>query len=153
MLSNSAPRESDSRRIHAIALSALLLLLVSAPVWPSSDLPEVSESAPPARIELIDQSVVSGEITHIRDGELYFATESMGGFNIALSSTLYLESDQDIELLTTEPEKLTSSSIMVADGEVVLEVAAEATADYDGGAAHSKEKLDETLKFQIGYTW
>mgnify|MGYP001449300549 CR=1 FL=1 len=65
----------------------------------------------------------------------------------------YLESDQDIELLTTEPEKLTSSSIMVADGEVVLEVAAEATADYDGGAAHSKEKLDETLKFRIGYTW
>jgi hypothetical protein len=34
-----------------------------------------------------------------------------------------------------------------------LEAAAEATADYDGGAADGKEKLDETLKFRIGYTW
>ena len=34
-----------------------------------------------------------------------------------------------------------------------LEAAAEATADYDGGAAEGKEKLDETLKFRIGYTW
>ena len=77
----------------------------------------------------------------------------MGDVTIALSSILHLESDQDKELLTTEQEKLAPSSIMVADGEVVLEVATEATADYDGGAAHSKEKLDETLKFQIGYTW
>ena len=34
-----------------------------------------------------------------------------------------------------------------------LEAAAEATADYDGGAAEGKEKLDQTLKFRIGYTW
>jgi putative salt-induced outer membrane protein YdiY len=34
-----------------------------------------------------------------------------------------------------------------------LEAAAEATADYDGGAAEGKEKLDETLKFRIGYRW
>jgi hypothetical protein len=34
-----------------------------------------------------------------------------------------------------------------------LEAAAEASADYDGGAADGKEKLDETLKFRIGYTW
>jgi hypothetical protein len=34
-----------------------------------------------------------------------------------------------------------------------LEAAAEASADYDGGAAEDKEKLDETLKFRIGYTW
>jgi hypothetical protein len=34
-----------------------------------------------------------------------------------------------------------------------LEAAAEASADYDGGAAEDKERLDETLKFRIGYTW
>ena len=34
-----------------------------------------------------------------------------------------------------------------------LEAAAEATADYDGGAAEGKEKLDEALKFRVGYTW
>jgi hypothetical protein len=34
-----------------------------------------------------------------------------------------------------------------------LEVAAEASADYDGGAAPGKEKLDEAVKFRIGYNW
>ena len=77
----------------------------------------------------------------------------MGDVTIALSSILHLESDQDKELLTTEQEKRAPSSIMVADGEVVLEEAAEATADYGGGAADGNEKLDETLKFRIGYIW
>ena len=75
MLSNGAPRNSHPRRIHAIALSALLLLLVSAPVWPNPNLSEASESALPARIELIDQSAVYVEITDIHDGELCVATE------------------------------------------------------------------------------
>jgi len=121
MLSNSAPRNSDPRRIHAIALFALLMLPVSSPVWSDSDLPEASESQPPARIELIDQTVVYGEITDIHDGELYVTTEWMGDVTIQLSSITYLESDQDIELLTTEQEMLTLSSLMVVDGEVVLE--------------------------------
>ena len=34
-----------------------------------------------------------------------------------------------------------------------IEAAAEATADYDGGAAEGKDKLDEALKFRVGYTW
>jgi hypothetical protein len=34
-----------------------------------------------------------------------------------------------------------------------LEVAAEASADYDGGAAPGKEKLDEAVRFRIGYNW
>jgi hypothetical protein len=34
-----------------------------------------------------------------------------------------------------------------------LEAAKVAAADYDGGAAEGKEKLDQTLKFRIGYTW
>ena len=112
---------SDSRRIHAIALFSLFILPMSSPGWSDSDLPEASTAQPPARIELIDQSVVYGEITDIRDGELYVATEWMGDVTIALSSILYLESDQDIELLTTEQEKLALSSLMVVDGEVVLD--------------------------------
>jgi hypothetical protein len=116
MLSNS-----DPRRIHAITLFALFLLPMSSAGWADSDLPEASESESPARIELIDQSVIYGEITDIRDGELYVTTEWMGDVTIALSSILHLESDQDIELLTTEQEKLALSSLMVVDGEVVLE--------------------------------
>ena len=70
MLSNSSFRNIEPRRIHAIALGTLLVLPMSSPVWSDSDLPEASESQPPARIELIDQTVVYGEITDIRDGEL-----------------------------------------------------------------------------------
>ena len=121
MLSNSALRNSDPGRIHAIALFALLMLPMSSSAWSDSDLPEASESKPPARIELIDQTVVYGEIIDIHDGELYVTTEWMGDVTIQLSSILYLESDQDIELLTTEQEKLALSSLMVVDGEVVLE--------------------------------
>ena len=116
MLSNS-----DPRRIHAIALFALFILPMSSPGWSDSDLSEASESPAPARIELVDQSVIYGEITDIHDGELYVATELMGDVTIALSSILYLESNQDIELLTTEQEKLALSSLMVVDGEVVLD--------------------------------
>ena len=121
MLSNSSFRNIESRRIHAIALGTLLMLPMSSPVWSDSDLPEASESQPPARIELIDQTVVYGEITDIHDGELYVTTELMGDVTIALSSILYLESDRDIELLTTEQEKLALPSFMVVDGEVVLD--------------------------------
>lgn len=48
-------------------------------------------------------------------------TEWMGDLTSALSSILYLESDQDIELLTTEQEKVALSYLMVVDGEVVLD--------------------------------
>ena len=116
MLSNS-----DPRRIHAIALFALFILPMSSPGWSDSDLSEASESPAPARIELVDQSVIYGEITDIHDGELYVATELMGDVIIALSSILYLESNKDIELLTTEQEMLALSSLVVVDGEVVLE--------------------------------
>jgi hypothetical protein len=129
MLSNSSFRNIEPRRIHAIALSTLLMLPMSSPVWSDSDLPEASESLPPARIELIDQTVVYGEITDIHDGELYVTTEFMGDVTIALSSILYLESDRDIELLTTEQEKLALPSFMVVDGEVVLDDADNLTLD------------------------
>ena len=129
MLSNSSFRNIEPRSIHAIALGTLLILPMSSPVWSDSDLPEASESQPPARIELIDQTVVYGEITDIHDGELYVTTELMGDVTIALSSILYLESDRDIELLTTEQEKLALPSFMVVDGEVVLDGADNLTLD------------------------
>ena len=129
MLSNSSFRNIEPRRIHAIALGTLLMLPMSSPVWSDSDLPEARESQPPARIELIDQTVVYGEITDIHDGELYVTTELMGDVTIALSSILYLESDRDIELLTTEQEKLALPSFMVVDGEVVLDGADNLTLD------------------------
>ena len=115
MLINYSPR-----RIHAIALSGLITLLFSTSSLSDRDLSEASESQPPARIELLDQSIIYGEIADIHDGELYVKTEWMGDVTIALSSILYLESDQDIELLTTEQETLALSSLMVVDGEVVL---------------------------------
>ena len=129
MLSNSSFRNIEPRRIHAIALGTLLMLPMSSPVWSDSDLPEASESQPPARIELIDQTVVYGEITDLHDGELYVTTELMGDVTIALSSILYLESDRDIELLTTEQEKLALPSFMIVDGEVVLDDADNLTLD------------------------
>ena len=116
MLSNR-----DSRRIHVITLFALFTLPMSSVGWADSDLPEASESKPPARIELIDETVVYGEITDIHDGELYVKTEWMGDVTIQLPSILHLESDQNIELLTTEQEMLALSSLVVVDGEVVLE--------------------------------
>ena len=124
MLSNS-----NTQRIHAITLFALFILPMSSAGWADSDLPEASESEPPARIELIDQSVIYGEITDIHDGELYVTTEWMGDVTIALSSILQLVSNQDIELLTTEQEKLALSSFMISDGEVVLDDADNLTVD------------------------
>ena len=162
MLSNSAFRNSDPRRIHAIALCALLMLPMSSPVWSDSDLPEASESQPPARIELIDQTVVYGEITDIHDGELYVTTELMGDVTIALSSILYLESDRDIELLTTEQEKLALPSFMVVDGEVVLADADNLTLDQldvanpedweQGRGYHITGRVTSSIEYNRGNT-
>ena len=162
MLSNSAFRNSDPRRIHAIALCALLMLPMSSPVWSDSDLPKASESQPPARIELIDQTVVYGEITDIHDGELYVTTELMGDVTIALSSILYLESDQDIELLTTEQEKLALPSFMVVDGEVVLDDADNLTLDQldvanpedweQGRGYHITGRVTSSIEYNRGNT-
>ena len=162
MLSNSAFRNSDPRRIHAIALCALLMLPMSSPVWSDSDLPEASESQPPARIELIDQTVVYGEITDIHDGELYVTTELMGDVTIALSSILYLESDRNIELLTTEQEKLALPSFMVVDGEVVLDDADNLTLDQldvanpedweQGRGYHITGRVTSSIEYNRGNT-
>ena len=48
---------------------------------------------------------------------------------MSLSSITYLESEEAIELLTTEQEKLALTSLMVVDGEVVLDDADNLTLD------------------------
>ena len=153
---------SDSRRIHAIALFALFILLMSNPGWSDSGLPEASKPPSPARIELMDQSVVYGEITDIHDGELHVTTKLMGDLTIALSSILYLESSQDIELLTTEQEKLALPSFMVVDGEVVLDDSDNLTLDQldvanpedweQGRGYHITGRVTSAIEYNRGNT-
>ena len=89
-------------RIHTAPIFALLLLcLFPAFASADSDLPKAA-GVTSARIELLDHSVTFVEITDIQDGEIFVSTELMGDVSIALSSILNLESNQDIELLTTE---------------------------------------------------
>ena len=153
---------SDSRRIHAITLFALFILLMSNPGWSDSGLPEASKPPSPARIELMDQSVVYGEITDIHDGELHVTTKLMGDLTIALSSILYLESSQDIELLTTEQEKLALPSFMVVDGEVVLDDSDNLTLDQldvanpedweQGRGYHITGRVTSAIEYNRGNT-
>ena len=86
-----------------------------------SDLPEASDDAPTARIELNDGSVIYGEIADIHDGGVLVETALMGSVKIALTSIAQLHSDQAIELLTTEQDTLALSALKVVGGEVVLE--------------------------------
>jgi hypothetical protein len=67
--------------------------------------------------------------------------------------TLYLRQANIINTSSTEKSIYRTAVGLRFPLFLGLEAAAEATADYDGGAADGKEKLDETLKFRIGYTW
>ena len=116
-------------RIHLIAVFGLTVLVFSGVIRADSDLPEASEAVFPAKIELADQTVIYGQITDIHDGNLYVTTAFMGEVVVSLSSITYLESEEAIELLTTEQEKLALTSLMVVDGEVVLDDADNLTLD------------------------
>ena len=116
-------------RIHLIAVFGLTVLVFSSAIRADSDLPEASEAVSPAKIELADQTVIYGQITDIHDGELYVTTALMGEVVVSLSSITYLKSEEAIELLTTEQEKLALTSLMVVDGEVVLDDADNLTVD------------------------
>ena len=116
-------------RIHLIAVFGLTVLVFSSAIRADSDLPEASEAVSSAKIELADQTVIYGQITDIHDGELYVTTAFMGEVVVSLSSITYLESEEAIELLTTEQEKLALTSLMVVDGEVVLDDADNLTLD------------------------
>jgi len=108
-------------RIHAILFLGLLSGLFQAPVWASDGSALPATVPPPARIVLVDQSVIWGEVIDIREGEVVVETQWLGAVTIDLTAIMLLESDQKIELLTKDQNKFTLSSLQVVEGEVVLE--------------------------------
>mgnify|MGYP000394726222 FL=1 len=108
-------------RIHAILFLGLLSGLFQTLAWASGDTVVSPPESPPARIVLVDQSVIWGEVIDIREGEVVVETQWLGEVSIDLTAIMLLESDQKIELLTKDQNKFTLSSLQVVEGEVVLE--------------------------------
>ena len=108
-------------RIHAILFLGLLSGLFQPPAWASEDTAVSPPESPPARIVLVDQSVIWGEVIDIREGEVVVETQWLGEVSIDLTAIMLLESDQKIELLTKDQNKFALSSLQVVEGEVLLE--------------------------------
>ena len=108
-------------RIHAILFLGLLSGLFHLSVWAADDTAMSATESPPARIVLMDQSVLWGEVIDIREGEVVVETQWLGEVSIDLTAIMLLESDQKIELLTKDQNKFALSSLQVVEGEVVLE--------------------------------
>ena len=108
-------------RIHSILFLGLLSGLLHFSVWASDDTVVSATELPPARIVLMDKSVIWGEIIDIREGEVVVDTQWIGEVSIDLTAITLLESDQEIELLTKDQNKFALSSLQVIEGEVVLE--------------------------------
>jgi len=108
-------------RIHSILFLGLLSGLFHFSVWASDDTVVSAAESPPARIVLMDQSVILGEVIDIREGEVVVETQWLGEVSIDLTAIMLLESDQEIELLTKDQNKFALSSLQVVEGVVVLE--------------------------------
>lgn len=108
-------------RIHSILFLGLLSGLFHFSVWASDDTVVSAAESPPARIVLMDQSVIWGEVIDIREGEVVVETQWLGEVSIDLTAIILLESDQEIELLTKDQNKFALSSLQVVEGVVVLE--------------------------------
>ena len=108
-------------RIHSILFLGLLSGLFHFSVWASDDTVVSAAESPPARIVLMDQSVIWGEVIDIREGEVVVETQWLGEVSIDLTAIMLLESDQEIELLTKDQNKFALSSLQVVEGVVVLE--------------------------------
>ena len=108
-------------RIHAILFLGLLSGLFHLSVWAADNAVVSATESPPARIFLMDQSVIWGEVIDIREGEVVVKTQWIGEVSIDLTAIMLLESDQEIELLTKDQNKFALSSLQVVEGEVVLE--------------------------------
>ena len=108
-------------RIHAILFLGLLSGLFHLSVWAADNAVVSTTESPPARIVLMDQSVIWGEVIDIREGEVVVKTQWIGEVSIDLTAIMLLESDQEIELLTKDQNKFALSSLQVVEGEVVLE--------------------------------
>ena len=108
-------------RIHAILFLGLLSGLFHLSVLAADNAVVSATESPPARIVLMDQSVIWGEVIDIREGEVVVKTQWIGEVSIDLTAIMLLESDQEIELLTKDQNKFALSSLQVVEGEVVLE--------------------------------
>ena len=108
-------------RIHAILFLGLVSGLFHLSVWAADNAVVSATESPPARIVLMDQSVIWGEVIDIREGEVVVKTQWIGEVSIDLTAIMLLESDQEIELLTKDQNKFALSSLQVVEGEVVLE--------------------------------
>jgi hypothetical protein len=111
----------STSRIHVILFLGLLSGLFHLSVWAADDTAVSATESPPARIVLMDQSVIWGEVIDIREGEVVVETQWLGEVSIDLTAIMLLESDQEIELLTKDQNKFALSSLQVVKGEVVLE--------------------------------
>ena len=111
----------STSRIHVILFLGLLSGLFHLSVWAADDTAVSATESPPARIVLMDQSVIWGEVIDIREGEVVVETQWLGEVSIDLTAIMLLESDQEIELLTKDQNKFALSSLQVVEGEVVLE--------------------------------
>ena len=111
----------STSRIHVILFLGLLSGLFHLSVWAADDTAVSATESPPARIVLMDQSVIWGEVIDIREGEVVVETQWLGEVSIDLTAIMLLESNQEIELLTKDQNKFALSSLQVVEGEVVLE--------------------------------
>ena len=149
------------RRIHRIIVLGLLVALTAETVFADSDLPEAAGIAS-AKIELTDGSVILGEVLDISDGKVWVATAFMGDVDIPLSAISRLDSDQSIDLLTTDKESLALSALKVIDGEIVLdddhhlsidEVDVANPEEWEAGRGyHITGRVTSSLEFNRGNT-
>ena len=106
-------------RIHRFLIFGLLLCGL-LPVYGLADTDPI-DKLQPARLELIDQSVLFGRVINIRGGKLTLATELIGEVEIDLTAINRLESNGTVELLMFDKTVVETDSLQVANGEVMLD--------------------------------
>ena len=108
-------------RIHGLLLVGICSCLLSGFGHAVSDPFAQETEAPSARIVLYDDSVIFGDVIDIEDGNVHVATFWMGEVTIPLASIATLESEREIEILTSDDRQFTLSHLQLVDGEVLIE--------------------------------
>src|SRR6056300_1677338 len=110
-----------SVRIHGLLLAGLCSCLLSGFGHAVSDPFAEETAAPSARIVLRDDSVIFGNVVDIAEGTVLVSTFWMGEITIPLASIATLESEHEIEILTTDDRRFSLSHLQLVDGEVLIE--------------------------------
>ena len=110
-----------SVRIHGLLLAGLCSCLLSGFGHAVSDPFAEETAAPSARIVLRDDSVIFGNVVDIAGGTVLVSTFWMGEITIPLASIATLESEHEIEILTTDDRRFSLSHLQLVDGEVLIE--------------------------------